>query len=913
MGQALAQLSCLSSLDPSSVISPLVNLFPSLKFDSKDLIAWYKHVVLHKNPQENNENPLPPYMITKTDFVSCCAKKQNTWIQYEKETQPSDEVFWTFIFDYFDKEGRGHFDFRFFLMALLNFCDDNPSDKFQMFFTLNDILLEPTGRPKSQDMRDMEPHKFELHHFNTPRWCDHCFKFIWGLGKQGYKCKVCAYSIHKSFCYHQVVNNRTCEGVKLEKKEWVERMKQNPPSTISTSSFNLRRESTLPQITVNNARASMRPLGSEPTLTSSNSSNSSDTPSPPGSQTRKKFAQTMSKDQLSKMSASQVKRQEAIWELIETEAEYVRNMNNFFTVFLLPAGSKFFPRLKNVTLMFSPVASIISVNKKLLKELKSRQKGTPDMIINKIGDVFTATGDRLRLYSHFCSVHQAFKNMIANYGRKNEDFGEFVKEVESRTDFNKLKIRDIMIMPVQRLCRYPLLLNEIFKNTPPDHADYQDLKVAVQIMKDVTSFVDSIASQTEQFGILSPYFKSHSPRNQRQGSRRQKKLEERPKINVSTPTLNISVPYAREATTIGLYTPEEVWKALEEKDLEKLFILLKDEEASKLRDDKGNTLLHVALATGFPDRDLCLLLCGSGEPCASNKKAWTPLHTACIYSTQGTSHVEMAIMLIKEFSVPVNAAALDGSLPIHYLVQTKTDPEKMIELIDLMLANGVNLNHANIKGKTPIQVAISSSCHPTVVSHLLKSGTDPFMTNKAGLTILHMCIIENKNSYISLILDLFPNFIKLYDVEELTELANDNSETISLIQEYAQKQQEASKSSRVSKRPEEPTKKVVELEKLNVRRSDSQMRENSSSPKSKSSRSSSELDKTRDVQILRRESSKEIHSILFEKKINGQEKEETLCAACGLPVVDKAFVVVSKDNSRWGKYHQSCLPSSSNN
>jgi hypothetical protein len=30
----------------------------------------------------------------------------------------------------------------------------------------------------------MKPHKFKKHHFRSPRWCDTCKKFIYGIGFQ---------------------------------------------------------------------------------------------------------------------------------------------------------------------------------------------------------------------------------------------------------------------------------------------------------------------------------------------------------------------------------------------------------------------------------------------------------------------------------------------------------------------------------------------------------------------------------------------------------------------------------------------------------------------------------------------------------------------------------------------------------
>jgi len=56
-------------------------------------------------------------------------------------------------------------------------------------------------------------HQFSKKHFSKPTWCAHCEKFIWGLGKQGYACKVCSYPSHPK-CTHLVDAN--CPGKKTK-------------------------------------------------------------------------------------------------------------------------------------------------------------------------------------------------------------------------------------------------------------------------------------------------------------------------------------------------------------------------------------------------------------------------------------------------------------------------------------------------------------------------------------------------------------------------------------------------------------------------------------------------------------------------------------------------------------------------
>ncbi|TPX39828.1 hypothetical protein SeMB42_g06228 [Synchytrium endobioticum] len=206
----------------------------------------------------------------------------------------------------------------------------------------------------------------------------------------------------------------------------------------------------------------------------------------------------LNKTVIDQLGEKEVKRQMAIFELITTERDYVRDLGILIDVFMKQLAGRKLISAKNVEAVFSNLEQLLSVNQDLLKRLEERRAAYP--VIDKLGDIFVSMGEHFLVYTMYCGNQGSALSKMQSTIHSNKAVRAFLEEIYKLPILRNLDLGGFLIKPVQRLCKYPLLLKEIMKYTPETKADYAALKLALEKMQSVVSLVNEGAKDSTPEG-----------------------------------------------------------------------------------------------------------------------------------------------------------------------------------------------------------------------------------------------------------------------------------------------------------------------------------------------------------------------------------------------------------------------------
>ncbi|XP_054569333.1 A-kinase anchor protein 13 isoform X1 [Eptesicus fuscus] len=218
-----------------------------------------------------------------------------------------------------------------------------------------------------------------------------------------------------------------------------------------------------------------------------------------------------------------VKRQEVIYELMQTELHHIRTLKIMSDVYSRGMMTELLFEQQMVEKLFPCLDELISIHSQFFQRILERKKESlvdkseRNFLIRRMGDVLVnqfsgENAERLKkTYGKFCGQHNQSVNYFKDLYTKDKRFQAFVKKKMSSAVVRRLGIPECILLVTQRITKYPVLFQRILQCTKDNEVEQEDLAQSLSLVKDVIGAVDSkVASYEKKVRLNEIYTKTDS-------------------------------------------------------------------------------------------------------------------------------------------------------------------------------------------------------------------------------------------------------------------------------------------------------------------------------------------------------------------------------------------------------------------
>lgn len=107
------------------------------------------------------------------------------------------------------------------------------------------------------------------------------------------------------------------------------------------------------------------------------------------------------------------------------------------------------------------------------------------------------------VYGDYCANLPRAQELVDELCSKNELINQSVLRCQLDANDGKFKLRDLLSLPMQRILKYHLFLNELIKSTSDTHHDMADLAKAYESMVDLGQYINEVKRDSETLQFIS--------------------------------------------------------------------------------------------------------------------------------------------------------------------------------------------------------------------------------------------------------------------------------------------------------------------------------------------------------------------------------------------------------------------------
>ncbi|XP_050310808.1 uncharacterized protein LOC126746543 [Anthonomus grandis grandis] len=199
---------------------------------------------------------------------------------------------------------------------------------------------------------------------------------------------------------------------------------------------------------------------------------------------------------LSTLSAHQKKLQEAKFEILTSEASYLNSLIVLINHFVKSFDASNLLSREQRDVLFGHVEEVCSSSEKLLHDLEKCWQD--NILLHGICDIVQKHAEEnFNAYIPYCEnqivIDEILKNLKERLG-----FTEFLKHLELNEACQSLSLYSFLMLPMQRITRWPLLVDAVLKRLSQQDSEYYACQSALATLNKIVSQCNEAARQKER-------------------------------------------------------------------------------------------------------------------------------------------------------------------------------------------------------------------------------------------------------------------------------------------------------------------------------------------------------------------------------------------------------------------------------
>ncbi|KAJ6646299.1 Rho guanine nucleotide exchange factor 11 [Pseudolycoriella hygida] len=219
------------------------------------------------------------------------------------------------------------------------------------------------------------------------------------------------------------------------------------------------------------------------------------------------WSSNVAADILLTLSDGEKKRQEIINEIYQTERNHVRTLRLLEGIFMRPLQESGALNAEHLNLLFPPALLVLKDHHSSFEQQLKQRRIEHGSLVGDIGDLLLSmfdgrTGEELKEHAaHFCARQQIALEALKEKRRKDDHLQRLLTKAESHKACRRLQLKDLLPTALQRLTKYPLLFESLYKITvrvsPDNDAEAIAIRKALDSSKRILDHVNQAVRHAE--------------------------------------------------------------------------------------------------------------------------------------------------------------------------------------------------------------------------------------------------------------------------------------------------------------------------------------------------------------------------------------------------------------------------------